>query len=93
MYLLSALSTGFVRGIYIDCLDKLSEGIRGQFRESAAPLYPLNKLLYILCLLFLFMDFLQVVLVNTIMIKDNRAPPVRPSRCETWNRRASCATP
>ena len=58
MYLLSALSTGFVRGIYIDCLDKLSEGIRGQFRESAAPLYPLNKLLYILCLLFMFMDLL-----------------------------------
>lgn len=62
MYLLSALSTGFVRGIYIDCLDKLSEGIRGQFRESAAPLYPLNKLLYILCLLFLFMDLLLQIL-------------------------------
>ena len=58
MYLLSALSTGFVRGIYIDCLDKLSEGIGGQLRDGAVPLYPLNKLLYILCLLFLFMDLL-----------------------------------
>ena len=58
MYLLSALSTGFVRGIYIDCLDKLSEGIGGQLRKGAVPLYPLNKLLYILCLLFLFMNLL-----------------------------------
>ena len=44
--------------IYIDCLDKLSEGIEGQLREGAVPLYQLNKLLYILCLLFLFMDCL-----------------------------------
>ena len=58
MYLLSALAAGFVRGIYIDRLDKLSEGIGGQFREGAVPLYPLNELLYILCLLFLFMDLL-----------------------------------
>ena len=58
MYLLSALAAGFVRGIYIDRLDKLSEGIGGQFREGAVPLYPLNKLLYILCLLFLFMNLL-----------------------------------
>ena len=93
MYLLPALAAGLVRCIYIDRLDKLSEGIGRQFREGTVSLYPLNKLLYILCLLFLFMDFLQVVLVNTIMIKDNRAPPVRPSRCETWNRRASCSTP
>ncbi len=54
MYLLSALAAGLVRCIYIDRLDKLSEGIGGQFREGAVPLYPLNKLLYILCLLFLF---------------------------------------
>ena len=47
-----------VRCIYIDRLDKLSEGIGGQFREGAVPLYPLNKLLYILCLLFLFMYLL-----------------------------------
>lgn len=58
MYLLSALAAGFVRGIYIDRLDKLSEGIGGQFREGAVPLYPLNELLYILCLLFLFMNLL-----------------------------------
>ena len=44
--------------IHIDRLDKLSEGIWGQFREGAVPLYPLNKLLYILCLLFLFMYLL-----------------------------------
>ena len=43
---------------YIDRLDKLSEGIGGQLRESTVPLYPLNKLLYILCLLFLFMYLL-----------------------------------
>ena len=56
MYLLPALAAGLVRCIYIDRLDKLSESIGGQFREGAVPLYPLNKLLYILCLLFLFME-------------------------------------
>ncbi len=58
MYLLSALTAGLVRCIYIDCLDKLSEGIGCQLREGAVSPYPLNKLLYILCLLFLFMDLL-----------------------------------
>ena len=58
MYLLSALATGLVRCIHIDRLHKLSEGIGSQFREGAVPLYPLNKLLYILCLLFLFMNLL-----------------------------------
>ena len=58
MYLLPALAAGLVRCIYIDRLDKLSEGIGGQLRESTVPPYPLNKLLYILCLLFLFMDLL-----------------------------------
>ena len=47
MYLLSALAAGLVRCIYIDRLDKLSEGIGGQLREGAVPLNPLNKLLYI----------------------------------------------
>ena len=47
MYLLPALAAGLVRCFHIDCLDKLSEGIRGQLREGAVPLYPLNKLLYI----------------------------------------------
>ena len=60
MYLLPALAAGLVRCIYIDRLHKLSEGIGGQFREGAVPLYPLNKLLYILCLLFLFMN-LQIM--------------------------------
>lgn len=54
MYLLSALAAGLVRCIYIDRLDS----IVGQFREGAVPLYPLNKLLYIFCLFFLFMDLL-----------------------------------
>ena len=58
MYLLPALAAGLIRCIYIDRLDKLSEGIGGQLRDGAVPLYPLNKLLYILCLLFLFMDLL-----------------------------------
>lgn len=58
MYLLSALAAGLVRCIYIDRFDKLSEGIRRQLREGAVPLCPLNKLLYILCLLFLFMELL-----------------------------------
>ena len=62
MYLLPALAAGLVRCIYIDRLDKLSEGIGGQFREGAVPLYPLNKLLYILCLLFLFMYLLLQIL-------------------------------
>ena len=51
MYLLSAFAAGLVRGIYIDRLDKLSEGIGGQLREGTVPLNPLNELLYILCLL------------------------------------------
>ena len=51
MYLLPALAAGLVRCFHIDRLDKLSEGIGGQLREGAVPLYPLNKLLYILCLL------------------------------------------
>lgn len=58
MYPLSAFAAGLVGRFYIYCLDKLSEGIGGQFREGAVPLYPLNKLLYILCLLFLFMYLL-----------------------------------
>ena len=62
MYLLSALAAGLVRCIYIDRLDKLSEGIGGQFREGAVSLYPLDKLLYILCLLFLFMNLLLQIL-------------------------------
>ena len=62
MYLLPALAAGLVRCIHIDRLDKLSEGIGRQLRESTVPLYPLNKLLYILCLLFLFMDLLLQIL-------------------------------
>ena len=62
MYLLPALAAGLVRCIYIDRLHKLSEGIGGQLREGAVPLYPLNKLLYILCLLFLFMYLLLQIL-------------------------------
>ena len=58
MYLLSAFAAGLVGRFYIDCLDKFSEGIRGQLRKGTVPLYPLNKLLYILCLLFLFMNLL-----------------------------------
>ena len=46
MHLLPALAAGLVRCIHIDRFDKLSEGIGGQFREGAVPLYPLNKLLY-----------------------------------------------
>ena len=62
MYLLSAFATGLIGRIYIDRLHKLSEGIGCQFREGAISLYPLNKLLYILCLLFLFMDLLLQIL-------------------------------
>ena len=58
MYLLPALAAGLVRRIHIDRLDKISERIGGQFREGAVSLYPLDKLLYILCLLFLFVNLL-----------------------------------
>ena len=51
MYLLSAFAAGLIGRIYIDSLDKFSEGIGRQLREGAISLYPLNKLLYILCLL------------------------------------------
>ena len=62
MHLLPTLTGGLVRCIYIDRLDKLSEGIGRQFREGTVPLYPLNKLPYILCLLFMFMDLLLQIL-------------------------------
>ena len=58
MYLLSAFVAGLIGRIYINSHDKLSEGIECQLREGAIPLYPLNKLLDILCLLLLFMDLL-----------------------------------
>ena len=51
MYLLSAFAAGLIGRIYIDSLDKFSEGIGRQLREGAISLYPLNKLLYILCLM------------------------------------------
>ena len=62
MYLLLALAAGLVRCFHIARLDKLSEGIGGQLRKGAVPLYPLNKLFYILCLLFLLMDLLLQIL-------------------------------
>ena len=71
MYLLPALAAGLVRCIHIDRLHKLSEGIGGQLREGAVPLYPLNKLLYILCLLFLFTD-LQIMHIHAHICKFNR---------------------
>ena len=45
MNLLLSLAAGLVRRFYIDALDKLSEGVRGQLREVAVFLYPLDKLL------------------------------------------------
>ena len=45
MYLLSAFAAGLVWRICIESLDKLSEGVRGQLREVAVSLYPLDKLL------------------------------------------------
>ena len=90
MYLLSALAAGLVRCIYIDLLDKLSEGIGGQLREGAVPLYPLNKLLYILCLLFLFRDLLLQTLdlgfkvflfLGVILAHHGKAFIVRPTGC------------
>ena len=41
----------------MDRLDKLSEGIGGQLRKGAVPLYPLNKLLYILLSLIHIYNF------------------------------------
>lgn len=41
VYLLPVLVAGLVRCFHIDCLDKLSKGIRGQLREGAVPLYPM----------------------------------------------------
>ena len=46
MYLLSALAAGLVRRFYIDCLDKLSEGIGCQFREGAVSLYEFQNFVY-----------------------------------------------
>ena len=61
---LSAFAADCVERFYIDCLDKLSEGMGRQLRKGAVPLYPLNKPLYILCLLFLFMDLLLGPMVS-----------------------------
>ena len=62
MYLLSALAAGFVRCFHLDRLNKLSEGIGESAPCGAVPLYLLNKLLYILCLLFLLMALLLQIL-------------------------------
>ena len=45
MNLLLSLAAGLVRRFCIDALDKLSVGVRGQLREVAVSLYPLDKLL------------------------------------------------
>lgn len=46
MYLLPALAAGLVRCIYIDRLDKLSEGIGGQLRDGAVSLPAEQTALY-----------------------------------------------
>ena len=55
---LSALPTGLVRGIYIDCLYKLSQSIRIKFFNIHIFVCGLNELLNILVLSFLYLNFL-----------------------------------
>ena len=56
MNLLLSLAAGLVGCFYINRLDKLSESVRGQLRQFAVSLYPLDKLFKILCLSFLFFN-------------------------------------
>ena len=56
MYLLFSLAAGLIGCFYINRLDKLSESVRGQLRKFAVPLYPLDKLLQMFCLSFLFFN-------------------------------------
>ena len=56
MNLLLSLAAGLVGCFYINRLDKLSESVRGKLSKFAVSLYPLDKLLQILCLSFLFFN-------------------------------------
>lgn len=57
MYLLLALAAGLVRCLYINRLHKLSESVWREFCEVGVSVYPLNKLLKVFYLSFLYFDF------------------------------------
>ena len=52
------LAAGLVRGFNVDCLDKLAQGARGQLLQILVFVYPLDKLLQVFNLSFLFLNFL-----------------------------------
>lgn len=57
MYPLFAFSAGLVRCLHINSLYKLSESVWRKFREVSVSAYPLNKLLKVFYLSFLYFDF------------------------------------
>ncbi len=73
MYLLLSLAAGLVGCFYINCLDKLSESVRGKLRKFAVSLYPLDKLFQILCLSFLFFNnLLQTYDLSLMVFKNSK---------------------
>ena len=52
------LAAGLVRGFNVDCLDKLPQRIRGKLIQVLVFAYPLDKLLQVFNLSFLYFDFL-----------------------------------
>ena len=52
------LAAGLVRSFNVDCLDKFSQRIRGKLVQILVFAYPLDKLLQIFNLSFLYFDFL-----------------------------------
>ena len=56
---LSALAAGFVRCVHIDCLYKLSEGVRVKFLNVHIFVCGLNELLNIFVLSFLYLNFIS----------------------------------
>lgn len=58
MNLLLSFPAGLIRSLHINRFHKLSEHVWSQLRECAVFVYPVDKLLQVLCLSFLFLNFL-----------------------------------
>ena len=55
---LPPFAAALVRGFNVDCLDKLTQGVRGQLLQILVFVYPLDKLLQVFNLSFLYFNVL-----------------------------------
>ena len=58
MNLLLSFPAGLIRSLHINRFHKLSEHVWGQLSKGAVFVYPVDKLLQVFCLSFLFLNFL-----------------------------------